>query len=221
MLWRKGKYQYYVSKIPFTDEPKLTRQSGTHCSPPRFKATFYIQFWTTSEKTPKTATFIPNWWIHPCILAVHRLRRASRQHARSREPAHQTLTQFAAGTSKDWELPCEPVLPLPARASSNCCSSPCTWVPTPRLAPVSLNLQPEVQLDWQLMDFANSCKWCQPAPWLVVGFSFGVWQEFQSQRCLTPDLVSSIGEIKRCTTNTSFGLMICAQMGVCVCNLIC
>lgn len=41
-----------------------------HCCLPRFNATFYIQFWTTSEKTPKTVTFIPNWWIHPCILAL-------------------------------------------------------------------------------------------------------------------------------------------------------
>lgn len=37
-----------------------------HCCLPRFNATFYIQFWTTSKKTPKTVTFIPNWWIHPC-----------------------------------------------------------------------------------------------------------------------------------------------------------
>lgn len=42
-------------------------------------------------------------------------------------------------------------------------------------------------------------------------------QEFHSQRCLSPDLVALIGEIKSCPTNTWFGIMIFAQMGACVC----
>lgn len=33
-------------------------------------------------------------------------------------------------------------------------------------------------------------------------------------RCLTPELVPSKGEVKSCTTNRWFGLMIFAQMGV-------
>lgn len=148
-LGGREKISIISPKSPSQMNPNL-HSKVAHCCLPRFNATFYIQFWTTSEKTPKTVTFIPNWWIHPYILALciwHQVMKSQQTTCQEKGACTpNTVTVCCRTTSKDWELPCEPVLPFPARASSNCCSSHCTWVPTPRLAPVSLNLQPKVEL---------------------------------------------------------------------------
>lgn len=85
----------------------------------------------------------------------HRLWRGSRQLARSREPAHQTLSHFAAGTtSKDWELPCAP---HPSHSQLRFLQQPQHLSSYTQISPKNLNFQTKMELAAVWLAAAGFC----------------------------------------------------------------
>lgn len=196
---------------------------GAHCCLPRLNATFYIQVWTTSEKTPRTVTFIPKCWIHPWIFALCIPQVMKRQQlARSREPAHQTLSHFAAGTtSKDWELPCAP---HPSHSQLRFLQQPQHLSSYTQISPKNLNFQPKVELAAVWLAAAGFCyfmsmvlPWSTACGWIPIPIPRVSLPEMSHPR---PGIISRWNK----TMHNKHVVWIndfCTNGGVSVCNLIC
>lgn len=171
-------------------------------------------------ETPKPVPFIPDWWIHPCILAL-----CISEVMKSQQPGCQeqgactpnTVTVCCRNNFQGLGASLQASASLPRQSQLKLLQQPLQSSSYTQLSPRKAELPARsaacsslVGSWWVLLIHVNGAN-------LIHSSQLDSHLEYArsfTPRCLTPDLVSSIGEVKSCTTNKWFGLMFFAQMRV-------